>query len=98
MAEGKQVINPPGLFNATALGFSQAVRVGETVYCSGQVSMGGAEGKTARDIGAAMRDVEGWVLAKELATLVELGELCKTERKPTSKGGRPATVYSLSTE
>jgi len=41
VAEGKQVINPPGLFNATALGFSQAVRVGETVYCSGQVSMGG---------------------------------------------------------
>lgn len=41
MSEGKQTINPPGLFNATALGFSQAVRVGETLYCAGQVSMGG---------------------------------------------------------
>lgn len=34
----KQTINPPSLFSAPALGFSQAVRSGDTIYCSGQVS------------------------------------------------------------
>lgn len=38
MAVNKQVVNPPSIFNSTAFGFSQAVRVGDTVYCSGQVS------------------------------------------------------------
>lgn len=38
MDDRKKAINPPSLFNAPALGFSQAVRIGDTVYCSGQVS------------------------------------------------------------
>lgn len=42
----KQAINPPSLFNAPALGFSQAVRTGNTIYCSGQVSF--AEGLEAQ--------------------------------------------------
>lgn len=46
MAVSKQAINPPSLFNAPALGFSHAVRVGETIYCSGQVSY--AEGLEAQ--------------------------------------------------
>jgi enamine deaminase RidA (YjgF/YER057c/UK114 family) len=36
--KGKRPVNPPSLFNSSALGFSQAVRSGDTVYCSGQVS------------------------------------------------------------
>lgn len=46
MALRKQVVNPPSLFNAPAFGFSQAVRVGDTVYCAGQVSY--AEGLDAQ--------------------------------------------------
>lgn len=38
MSVNKQVINPPSLFNAPAMGFSHAVRAGDTIYCSGQVS------------------------------------------------------------
>src|SRR3970040_2609772 len=34
----KSAVNPPSLFNAAAHAFSHAVRVGDTVYCSGQVS------------------------------------------------------------
>jgi len=34
----KSAVNPPSLFNAPAHAFSQAVRVGDTIYCSGQVS------------------------------------------------------------
>lgn len=36
--QGKRAINPPSLFNSTALGFSQAVQIGDTIYCSGQIS------------------------------------------------------------
>lgn len=36
----KQAINPPTLFDGPAAGISQAIRVGETVYCSGQVAFG----------------------------------------------------------
>lgn len=36
--QGKRAINPPSLYNSTALGFSQAVQIGDTIYCSGQVS------------------------------------------------------------
>ncbi len=42
----KLAINPPFLMNAPARGFSQAVRTGDTVYCSGQVSR--AEGLEAQ--------------------------------------------------
>ncbi len=34
----KRAVNPPSLMNASALGFSQGIQVGNTVYCSGQVS------------------------------------------------------------
>jgi enamine deaminase RidA (YjgF/YER057c/UK114 family) len=34
----KQAINPGTLFYAPGVGFSQAIKVGDTVYCSGQVS------------------------------------------------------------
>jgi 2-iminobutanoate/2-iminopropanoate deaminase len=34
----KKAINPPSLSNAPAAGFSHAIRTGQTVYCSGQVS------------------------------------------------------------
>ena len=43
---GKRAINPPSLFNASAFGFSQGIRTGETIYCSGQVSR--AEGLEAQ--------------------------------------------------
>lgn len=42
----KTAINPPFLMNAPARGFSQAVKTGDTVYCSGQVSA--AEGLEAQ--------------------------------------------------
>ncbi len=42
----KQAINPPSLFNAPAHGFSHAIRIGDTVYCSGQTSS--AEGLEAQ--------------------------------------------------
>jgi enamine deaminase RidA (YjgF/YER057c/UK114 family) len=42
----KVAINPSFLMNAPAQGFSQAIRTGETVYCSGQVSR--AEGLEAQ--------------------------------------------------
>ena len=43
----KHAINPPSLFNAAALGFSHAVRTGETIYCAGQVSFAdGLEAQT----------------------------------------------------
>ena len=63
-----------------------------------QVSKAGAAGITARDVRMAMRDVETWVLEKELDGLVSMGELTKVERKPGSKGGRPTAVYSIPTE
>jgi 2-iminobutanoate/2-iminopropanoate deaminase len=34
----KQAINPPSLFDGPSVGISQAVRVGDTLYCSGQVA------------------------------------------------------------
>lgn len=34
----KSAVNPPSLFNSVSRAFSQGVRVGDTVYCSGQVS------------------------------------------------------------
>lgn len=37
--EQKRSINPPSLFNAPAMGFSQAIQSGDTIYCSGQVSL-----------------------------------------------------------
>jgi len=42
----KSAVNPPSLFNAPAAGFSQAIRAGDTIYCSGQVSF--AEGLEAQ--------------------------------------------------
>jgi enamine deaminase RidA (YjgF/YER057c/UK114 family) len=35
---GKRAINPPSLVNASPFSFSQGIRTGETIYCSGQVS------------------------------------------------------------
>lgn len=35
----KKTINPAALMNAPAFGYSHAARVGDTVYCAGQVSM-----------------------------------------------------------
>lgn len=34
----KKTINPASLLNAPAYGYSHAARVGDTVYCAGQVS------------------------------------------------------------
>ncbi|HJP41222.1 MAG TPA: RidA family protein [Dehalococcoidia bacterium] len=34
----KTTINPEGLMNAPRFGYSHAARVGDTVYCAGQVS------------------------------------------------------------
>lgn len=42
----KTAINPPFLANAPARGYSHAVKTGETIYCSGQVSA--AEGLEAQ--------------------------------------------------
>ena len=38
MSEKRVSINPANLFDGQSMGISQAVRVGETVYCSGQVA------------------------------------------------------------
>ena len=37
-ASRKQSINPPELFDGPSVGISQAVCVGDTLYCSGQVA------------------------------------------------------------
>jgi 2-iminobutanoate/2-iminopropanoate deaminase len=42
----KRAINPPSLFNSAPSGFSQGIRTGQTIYCSGQVSR--AEGLEAQ--------------------------------------------------
>ena len=62
------------------------------------VSAAGGEGISAREVRNSMRDVDVWKLETELTSLVNVGELTKTERKPGSKGGRPTVLYSLSTE
>jgi enamine deaminase RidA (YjgF/YER057c/UK114 family) len=49
MSVNKQVINPPSLFNAPAMGFSHAVRAGDTIYCSGQVSFADGVEAQARE-------------------------------------------------
>jgi enamine deaminase RidA (YjgF/YER057c/UK114 family) len=38
MPAEKQAINPAGLFDGPSVGISQAVRAGDTLYCSGQVA------------------------------------------------------------
>lgn len=48
-AKSKRPINPPSLFNSSALGFSQAIRSGDTVYCSGQVSFADGLESQARE-------------------------------------------------
>ncbi len=35
-----RAINPPELFDGPSAGISQAIRVGDTIYCSGQVAFG----------------------------------------------------------
>ena len=55
----KKAINPPSVWNSTAHGFSQAVRVGETVYLSGQVSFAETLEEQAREAFVNVKTVLG---------------------------------------
>ena len=43
-----QAINPPELFDGPSAGISQAIRVGDTIYCAGQVAFGDTLEEQAR--------------------------------------------------
>jgi enamine deaminase RidA (YjgF/YER057c/UK114 family) len=84
MDQRKKAINPPSLFNAPALGFSQAVRVGDTVYCSGQVSYADTLEEQTRE---AFNNVRS-LLAYAGARMVDIVKVTSTQR--TRSSGRKA--------
>ena len=72
MSDARKVaINPSFLFNAPAQGFSQAIRTGDTVYCSGQVSMADGLEAQAREAFTNVRSL----LAYSGATLADVVKL-----------------------
>ncbi|MGE5596099.1 MAG: RidA family protein [Hyphomicrobiales bacterium] len=55
----KEALNPKSLFNSTAMGFSQAVKVGDLVFCSGQVGRGETLEQQAREALVNVRTLLG---------------------------------------
>ncbi|MCC7363257.1 MAG: RidA family protein [Dehalococcoidia bacterium] len=59
MSDKKQAINPPSIWNSNAYGFSQAVKAGDLVFVSGQVSFAATLEDQAREAFVNIKTILG---------------------------------------